>query len=172
MKTVIILHCRLRSRLSAAQPGMWGKDRAPGQPAQVTGKQSQETNAGTPFLTRRREAAAGVSAVSQGAWSVSLRSLLCCCPSFPLPHILAGQGGCSGGRGVLCSMWHFLFIHPLPISLPIHGSQRVCNFLIKTTMTYGPVFCSRSPSSGELVINADKSAAEAKTRRQRGSLFL
>lgn len=40
-------------------------------------------------------------------------------------------------------------------------------------MTYGPVFCSLSPSSGKLVINTDKSGVDVKARgsEQRG-LFL
>lgn len=169
MKTGIIPHCWLRSRLSATQPGMWTKDRAPGQPQRSQGTEPGDKHGHPLSHSQERGSGQGSCRFTGGPGA----SASAACSVAPLPSCShTSWPARAAALGVLGSMWYFLFIHPLPISLSIHGSQRVCNFLIKTTMTYGPVFCSRSPLSGELVINADKSAADAKTKHQQRRLFL
>lgn len=61
----------------------------------------------------------------------------------------------------------------LSLSLCLCGSLRVCDFLIKSTMTCGPVCCSLFPLSAELGASAGRAAADAKmARRHQPSSFL
>lgn len=58
-----------------------------------------------PFSLAGERQRPGFLQFHRAAWSVSLRSWLCCSPCFLLPPVLAGQGGRSGGFSVACGIY-------------------------------------------------------------------